>query len=154
MTSSPSSPLSATHYEFAPSRCLPAAGQGIVAVQASTKAVAANDEAAALNGPCHPQHANRDAVPVAQRRTLEAHKRCALAVAKRQKPRDDRRHDDLRGAAGAVVAFDGDTEPLFRQRAAIDAFGAGFHEHPRTEQLHDLGTEPSGAGDVPRLLRA
>ena len=44
--------------------------------------------------------------------------------------------------------------PCSRQRAAIDAFGARLDKNPRAEQLHDLGAEPAGAGDVPWLLRA
>ena len=65
----------------------------------------------------------------------EARQRRPFGGFERQETRDDRRHDGLRGTAGAVVAFDGDAETLLRQRAAIDAFGAGLHEHPRAEKL-------------------
>ncbi len=72
----------------------------------------------------------------------------------RQEARDQRRHHDLGGAACAVVAFERDAEALLRQRAAEHAFGAGLHEHSRAEQLHDLGAEAAGAGDVPGMRRA
>ena len=45
-------------------------------------------------------------------------------------------------------------KPLLRQRGAIDAFGAGFHEHAFAEQLHHVGAEAAGAGDVPRRFCA
>jgi hypothetical protein len=60
----------------------------------------------------------------------------------------------LRGAARAVIAFDSNTESLLWQRGAIDAFRARLHEHPFAEQLHDVGAEAAGAGDIPRRLGA
>ncbi len=53
------------------------------------------------------------------------------ASLERQEARDDRRHDRLRAARPApsshLMAM---PKSLFRQRAAIDAFGAGFHKRP------------------------
>ena len=47
-----------------------------------------------------------------------------------------------------------DAEALLRQRRAIDALGAGLHEHARAEARHDLGAEAAGAGDVPGMRGA
>ena len=98
--------------------------------------------------------ADLDTVPIAQHRLHEGQKRRVIGGIERQEARNHGRHDCLGGAARAVVAFDRDAEPLSRQRAAIDAFGAGLDENPRTEKLHDLGAKPAGAGNVPWLLRA
>ena len=94
-----------------------------------------------------------DVIPIAYFRLREAPERRTLLIIQRQQPRQRCRHQRLGGAAGAIVAFDGDAEAEFGQRAAIDALGAGFDENARAEELHDLGTEPTGAGDMPWLLR-
>jgi hypothetical protein len=103
---------------------------------------------------CRSKRANLKTVPIPQRRPQEAIERGALGFRKRQKACDERRYDDLGSTAGAVIALNGDTEPLYRQCAAVHAFGAGFDEDARTEELHDIGAEPAGAADVPGILRA
>src|ERR1700692_3910293 len=101
-----------------------------------------------------PYFADLNTIPIAQDRLQERRKRCALRVVERQEAHHPGRPDPLRPAAFLAVAFEREAEPLLRQRAAIDAFGAGLDENTLAEKLHDIGAKSSGAGDMPWLLRA
>src|ERR1041384_1271645 len=102
----------------------------------------------------YPNLPDLEPIPISQARLSDALQSRALARGERQNPGDDGGHDRLCGATGAVVAFNRNTEPSLRQRGAINALRAGLHEDALTEQLHDIGTNPAGAGDKPWRARA
>src|SRR3954447_16129350 len=104
--------------------------------------------------PGRPDFAGLDAIPVGERPPRERVERRAPLAIDRQKAPDQRRHDCLGGAVGAVVAFDCDAVAVDGQCRAMRALRARFAEDALAETIHHTGLEATAAGHQERMPRA